>query len=189
MKQYIKSIVFLFFICIANNYSAQTKSTVEDNATVYIVRTSILGKLIPFDHYVDSSYVGTFTHGKYIKLKIEPGKHLIWATSINKSFVDADIEAGKTYVILSDPRMGALLARVKLVPKNEPTKSELEIIKNYIRKKEKVSEKDVRTDLGDGKWLKKVVEESMKEYKKLKKKGKEIELLSKAIDFSDILDE
>ncbi len=41
--------------------------------------------------------------GKYFKLEVEPGEHIIWARAENRSFVHANLQAGETYLIDARP--------------------------------------------------------------------------------------
>jgi hypothetical protein len=62
---------------------------------------------------------------------------LFWASSENKSFLTANLEAGGTYVVVVDVLMGIGIARVGLTPINSQDKL-LERCKKLINKKEPV---------------------------------------------------
>ena len=87
-----------------------------DKAVVYFVRASGLGALINFNHYDGDQLIGRFNAGKYLRYECEPGEHLFWARSENRSFVEADLTAGSTYLVEIVPTMGGLKAGVLLVP-------------------------------------------------------------------------
>lgn len=54
----------------------------------------------------------------------EPGVHRFMVIAENADFVDATLEAGKTYYILVSPRMGAWKARFSLLPIHPDAKAE-----------------------------------------------------------------
>jgi hypothetical protein len=105
----ILTIFISFFICflgIAQN-SYQTSS---DQSVVYFVRTlkggaEMIKSAQLFDH---EEVLGMVTYRTFIKLEFEPGKHLFWTMksdlncipeSYNRAYIEADLEAGKTYLI------------------------------------------------------------------------------------------
>lgn len=53
-----------------------------------------------------------------MRYEIEAGEHLFWVSSENKQFVKANLEAGKTYIIMVDIKMGAWKAQAGLDPQN-----------------------------------------------------------------------
>lgn len=87
-----------------------------DKAVVYFVRANPLGAVINFNYYDGDLLIGRFNAGKYLRYECDPGNHVFWARSENRSFVEADLEAGKTYLIEIVPRLGGIKAGVGLVP-------------------------------------------------------------------------
>lgn len=106
----MKKLLIVFLIGFALSISAQEK------ATVYVARVGMVGSAINFKYFLGDQYLGKFKSNKYLKLQLDPGEHLIWAQSENKFFVNAKVEAGKTYVLQAVPQMGGLKARVILKP-------------------------------------------------------------------------
>lgn len=88
----------------------------EGKALVYFSRQSALGFLINFKFFDGEKYLGKFNHGKYLVYECEPGTHMFWAKAENMSFVEAELEAGKTYIIDAEPKMGMIKASVNLSP-------------------------------------------------------------------------
>lgn len=86
----------------------------ENKSMVYFVRTSSMGFAINFKYFDGKEYIGKFKGKGYLAYECEPGKHLFWASSENVDFIEATLEAGKTYVILAVPMMGAIKAAVAL---------------------------------------------------------------------------
>lgn len=182
--KFVTSVFLLLTLSIFAQNEINIKS--DSSATVYIIRTSSIGVLVPFDYFVDDQFVGTFTYGKYLKLTIPSGNHIIWAKSENRSFIDAILEPNKTYVINTIPQFGLTMARVKLTPKNSPNDYEIRLIKKYIRKKK--LEKGGMDNFNDNDyiWLKKEITNGLEKYKELKIKKQEIETLNMPIDLSDL---
>jgi hypothetical protein len=85
-------------------------------AVVYIVRTSSYGAMIGFSYFDSTTYLGKTSGANYVRLEMEPGKHILWARSENRSFVEADLEAGKIYFLEATPGMGLVKAQVLLSP-------------------------------------------------------------------------
>ena len=95
-----------------------------DKAVVYFVRTSGLGFAINFS-YLDSATLIAKQNGTgYVRYECVPGKHIFWARSENRDFVEAEVEAGKIYFLEADPTMGAIRAAVQLRP-IDPSKSDV----------------------------------------------------------------
>jgi hypothetical protein len=73
-----------------------------------------MGTAINFKYFDGKEYIGKFKGKGYLIHECEPGKHLFWAASENEDFIEANLEAGKVYVILAEPKMGVVKAGVKL---------------------------------------------------------------------------
>ena len=63
------------------------------------------------------------------------GEQLFWASSENKEFITADVEAGKTYIVMVDVIMGVMKAHVGLTPISTNNSEEFERAKSLINKK------------------------------------------------------
>lgn len=85
-----------------------------DHALINIMRPSSFGGAILFGIWDREDFVGILTRASTIQYKASPGEHLIMARAENWSAVRATVDAGKTYYILAQPRMGAWKARVSL---------------------------------------------------------------------------
>lgn len=113
MKKFF-CLAFLFVLCCG--WSQKIKKPPEGKAVVYFVRTSAAGFLINFKYFDGDKYLGKYADGYFMPYVCEPGKHLFWAKSENFDFVEADLEAGKIYVIDAVGKMGAFKAAVELTP-------------------------------------------------------------------------
>lgn len=99
-----------------------------DKATVVFMRTSILGAAIQssvFDVSADDpKLIGIVSSSKKIAYLSPPGKRRFMSVGENADFLDADLDAGKTYHVRVSPRMGLWKARFVLEP-IPPTDSDL----------------------------------------------------------------
>lgn len=92
-------------------------STIDENsALVTFVRPSSYGSAIQFGVWDSETFVGVVSGKSYVQYKATPGKHLFLARAENWSCVEADLEAGKSYFIVTAVRMGVWKARVALEP-------------------------------------------------------------------------
>ncbi len=83
-------------------------------AVVYLVRVSAVAYAVAFQYFHNDEFIGQSKGVSYIRYEVDPGEHLFWASSENKSFITINAEAGKTYFIYVDVLMGAWKATVKL---------------------------------------------------------------------------
>jgi hypothetical protein len=88
----------------------------KGNAVVYFTRLTAMGFAISFDYFDSATYIGQSAGRNYLRYECQPGRHLFWASSENKAFVTADLEANQTYVVIVDVLMGIGVARVGLTP-------------------------------------------------------------------------
>lgn len=87
-----------------------------DKALVYVMRPSGFGFAINFQIYDRYNLIGLSQAKSYFAYACDPGKHLFIGIAENKRAVDADLEAGKSYYIITGVHMGALKARMSFVP-------------------------------------------------------------------------
>ncbi|WP_047447516.1 hypothetical protein [Alistipes sp. ZOR0009] len=88
----------------------------DSNAVVYFVRVSNFGGAISFEYFDNEKFVGIFKGKNYMRYECPAGKHLLWASSENKEFLDCDLKAGEIYLVLVNIEMGMWKARVELEP-------------------------------------------------------------------------
>lgn len=101
-------------------------------SVVYFVRTNGSGYLINFRHFDYDKFIGKFAGAGFIRYECDPGKHVFWVGASNSSYVTANLEEGKIYVIETIPVMGMAYARVKIeIPDRlDP--------KNYAKQKKRI---------------------------------------------------
>ena len=115
----MKKLILTLFIALAGIYAASAQGftpPADGKAVVYFVRVTKYGKPTAFEFFHQDKYIGAFKGYQYMRYECDPGSHLFWASSENKEFITADLEAGKSYIIMVNVIMGAMKARVGLAP-------------------------------------------------------------------------
>ena len=173
----MKKIVGVLLILLqgAILYSQNLDSIPNDKSVVYFTRASALGAIINFTYFDGEKAIGRFNGPKYMKYICDPGKHLFWARSENKSFVEADLKAGEIYIIDVLPRMGGLKASVKLAPVDKANYNMKRIQKLLSKREPEISSEYELDELQ--KEMSEVIIRGMEKYNDLKNKDKEIMLL------------
>src|SRR5690348_12397408 len=92
----------------------------EGKALVVFMRPSMLGFAIQssvYDtHGAGNEFIGIVSAKTKVAYQAAPGNHLFMVIGENADFMNADLQAGKTYYVLVSPRMGAWKARFSLLP-------------------------------------------------------------------------
>lgn len=82
------------------------------------MRPSGLGYAINFNVWDGGKVIGNSVAKAQFDYIADPGKHLFVAIAENEVFLEADLEAGKTYYIITQVKMGWWKARVGIIPVN-----------------------------------------------------------------------
>ena len=89
-------------------------------ALVLFMRPSSVGAAIASTVYdapdEDTRFIGVVRSKQKMAYQAEPGVHRFMVIAENADFLDATLEAGKTYYVLIQPRMGVWKARFSLFP-------------------------------------------------------------------------
>ncbi len=112
-------LVFIYSCAGSSSYMKPAESLLSptnEKALVRFMRPSGLGWAINFNIWDGEKVIGNCVAKAQFDYLADPGKHLFVAISENKAFIEAELEAGKTYYVLTQVRMGAFKARVGLVP-------------------------------------------------------------------------
>ena len=184
----LKKILFLIILgAITTMVNGQDETNADEKATVYFVRASSLGAVINFALFDGEQVIGRINGMKYMRYECDPGKHLFWARSENKSFVEAELEPGKTYLIDVIPQMGGIKAGVALMPVDK-SNYKLKRIQKLVSKKEPVSFDANELAKLQSKFTD-VIERGMSRYEKRKAKDGTIRILSSdmTIDHQDLV--
>ncbi len=104
---------FLFAGC-ASTYMIKTAKIESgpDYAIVNFIRPTLFGGAIKFGVWDRDQVVGVLTPERCVQYRAAPGEHLFLIRAENWGIVKATVEAGKTYTILVEPRLGLFKANV-----------------------------------------------------------------------------
>lgn len=103
-------------------------SPAPGKALIELVRVTSYKYNAEFPLFLEDTYIGSSwgikakeaagLHGVgHIRLELDPGQHLIWTSADHHYFIEADIEAGKTYIIFIDATLGMKkIANTNLTP-------------------------------------------------------------------------
>jgi hypothetical protein len=115
-------LVVLFFGCAGSSQYMSTAATPPpagpsaDKALVYIMRPSGMGFAINFQIYHGDELIGLSQAKSYFAYECDPGTHMFLGMAENKHGLKAELEAGKTYFVLTQVRVGAWKARMAMIP-------------------------------------------------------------------------
>ena len=178
MKKIIPLFVALFFTFTL--FSQDIKPAPEGKSVVYFVRTSALGFAINFTYFDSLKVIGRFNGPKYIRYECSPGRHLFWARSENRDFVEAELEAGKIYFLQASPQMGIIKAGVELSPIYPNDESTMKKALKLLSRKEPETFTQEELD-NEEKYLTDAIERGMKKYREEIKRGELHKILNKTM--------
>lgn len=87
----------------------------KEKALVRFMRPSGFGFAINFNVWDGENIIGNSVAKSQFDYLADPGKHLFVAVSENKVFLEADLEAGKTYYVITRVYPGGWRARVAFI--------------------------------------------------------------------------
>lgn len=97
-------------------------------AMIVFMRPSMFGGAIQSSVYdtqgAHNTFIGVVSAKTKVAYQAEPGEHLFMIIAENADFMNAKLEAGKTYYVLVKPRMGVWKARFSLIPIHNDAKAE-----------------------------------------------------------------
>ncbi|MFD2037686.1 hypothetical protein ACFSKL_23025 [Belliella marina] len=165
--------VIIGFSMTIKGYSQTLQTPSEGKSLVYFVRSNGTGALINFKFFDGEKYLGKFNGVKYFIYECDPGEHVFWASSENRSFVEAELESGKVYFMEVRPTPGAIKSAVKLVPISPDNEKGMKRINKFISKKAPydLDSKDFSDEAED---LDFFIGNGMKKYNSDKEKDKNI---------------
>lgn len=120
-------------------------------AMVVFLRSSGLGGAIQssvYDTGDQDTFIGIVSTGYKTAYQAEPGHHRFMVQAENADFLEADVDAGKTYYVLVSPRIGWWKARFSLLPiRNDPSSKQHQVNSAEFREwMEKTSWVDLTPD-------------------------------------------
>lgn len=163
MKKLLLTTIFLGLasIYIASAQGFQPPS--DGKAVVYFVRVTNYGKPTAFEFFHQDKYIGVFKGGQYMRYECDPGEQLFWASSENKEFITANLEAGKQYIIMVNVIMGMMKAHVGLAPLDFNDNEVWERVKKLVTKKPPVVTPEAKIEKMNKK-LEKFIDEKLQMY-------------------------
>jgi len=177
MKKLFLIISIIVFVGSLSAIGQGFKSPAEGKSVVYFARVTKYGKPTGFEFFHQDKYIGIFKGDQYMRYECEPGTQLFWASSENKEFITADLEAGKSYVIVVDVIMGAWKARVGLTPLDINDAETWGRVKKLIVKRAPVEIPQAKIDKMNKK-LEKFIVEKLKMYESTWKQEKNFKHVS-----------
>jgi uncharacterized protein YceK len=85
-----------------------------DKAVVYIFRNESMGAAIKMPLLIDGQSVGDTAANTYLRKELAPGTHTIVSKTEVDSTLTMDMQAGKTYYVWQEVKMGVFAARSAL---------------------------------------------------------------------------
>lgn len=138
-------------------------------ALVLFCRSQVMGAAVKVKLYADGTFLGIIMSRNYIPYECDPGKHEFIAAAENAGFLEAELEAGKIYLVQVSIHMGALKARTHFETARRDSEALTEITKVH---------EDLRlvttTDEGRA-WAAEKEEEFQKTIARYRAKGEEFE--------------
>lgn len=124
MKPCLKIIPVILFVLMtgcagSSQYMVKATPTAAprlEKALVYFMRPSGMAFAVNFQIWDGNRFVGLSQAKSYFAYECDPGKHLFLGFAENKVAIEADLEAGKSYYIGTNVRVGAWKARMDFTP-------------------------------------------------------------------------
>jgi hypothetical protein len=169
MRNFLKLFLFVALImiagCAGSSLYMRKSTPIEEISSgkvrVYFMRPSGLGFAIHFQIWDRYRLIGLSQAKSYFAYECEPGEHLFIGRAENKRAVEADLEAGKSYYIITQVKMGAWKARMAFIPvtkgsefwdKVEQYKKELNFVepeKEVIAKWESEKKDEIQKEISE----------------------------------------
>lgn len=139
--RYLLILLFIFFgfneIFSQKIVSQNVVKPSEGKSIVYITRSNGAA-LINFRVFDKDLFIGSLEYGDYFIYECDPGQHLFWASSENRDYLEANLEANKVYVIDLEARIGAFVAAIAVIPQNPNEKRHKKKFYNTIKREDSV---------------------------------------------------
>lgn len=107
-------VISLFFNCKLQSQNFERAN--EDEAIIYFVKSTKMAAAITFNFFDSDQCIGRFKGSGYFIYRCKPGEHVFWASKEFPSFISADLEAGKTYLVGVYVTTGVMTANPILSP-------------------------------------------------------------------------
>ena len=95
---------------------AQVPQADPDKGLVVFYRVkNFKGGAIRFNVHHSQGVIGTLTNGSFLYTYVEPGQQTFWSEVISQDSVTLTVEAGKTYYVRGETKLGVYAGRPRLV--------------------------------------------------------------------------
>jgi len=116
MKKTVSLAAALIVLCSTMLHA----DTPTDEATIVFMRSSFVGSMIKASVYDvtggETRFLGILKNKERLEHKTSPGKHTYMVVSEAADFMEAEVDAGKTYYSIIVVRSGAWKARFSMYP-------------------------------------------------------------------------
>jgi len=177
MKKLFFITVILLLAAVDTVFAQGFQPPSEGKAVVYFTRVTLYGKPVEFEFFHQDKYIGVFKGDQYMRYECDPGAQLFWASSENKEFLTAELEAGKTYVVMVDVIMGVMKAHVGLTPVSVSNAEEFNKAKELVNKEAPTITPDDKIEKMNNK-LEKFISKQLEAYESKLKNEKNYKHLS-----------
>ena len=100
---------------------AKTFSVREGKSNIYVYRNETFGGAIPITVALNGKVAGQTGPNTYFLFEVEPGSHEVSSIAENNSLLKLNAEAGKSYFVWQEVKMGVWMARSQLQQVDEQT--------------------------------------------------------------------
>ncbi|MCC1483301.1 DUF2846 domain-containing protein [Winogradskyella immobilis] len=177
------TIAFLLLVSLNCTFAQNLEKPSEGKALVYIMRSvDLAGGGLNFRVYDKDIFLGALPSRAYFTYECDPGEHLFWAASENRDFVEATLEANKTYVIDLKAKIGVFIAAVGIEPYSPSNKKHVKRINRVLKKH--INAKIAKSSRTEEK--KENIEKAMEAYNRIKNnKNSKIKKLTTNMNFEN----
>lgn len=126
MKKKLKTLLLVVNIFIigcasagSSKYMVKATPVQEPSASkalVYFMRPTVFAIGQHFQIWEGYELIGLSQANCYFAYECDPGKHVFIGRAENKRAVEADVEAGKSYYIITKVKLGGWKARMEFIP-------------------------------------------------------------------------
>ena len=178
MRTKFTFILIIFMVFEINFiYSQGFQPPSPGKAVVYFVRPKGYRNKVEYQFFNNDKYIGVMKGDNYMRYECEPGKQLFWTYLENHKYMEANLEAGKVYIVKAFITEGVIQLRVFWGPVKYSEKERFEESRNMIMTMAPYVplEQDL---IKKNKKLSKVIKDNLKRYNTRKDGDKAIDVLS-----------
>ncbi|MEJ2154385.1 MAG: hypothetical protein P8X96_03545 [Desulfobacteraceae bacterium] len=141
----IKAVMFLILLAMSYGCASQTmvpapvlKSVDNDKALVTFMMTGQTANPFPtfqfeFDIWDSEKFIGALSRYTYFQYLTDPGEHLFMARGGNRSFVKANLQAGRKYYVFVNLSIKPFYQNVYFEPVKKENKELIDAIPSYLK--------------------------------------------------------